>query len=89
MNLFNHIKEKNPEINEILIFEKTQKLIDRFIFVCFCEDTGLLNEKTIRKLVEMARKRLSRSNTKIWSEIYSKKASFEMPKIVFTGLVSN
>ena len=69
MNLFNHIKEKNPEINEILIFEKTQKLIDRFIFVCFCEDTGLLNEKTIRKLVEMARKRLSRSNTKIWSEM--------------------
>lgn len=69
MNLFNHIKEKNQNINEILIFEKTQKLVDRFIFVCFCEDTGLLNEKTIRKLVEVAKKRLSRSNTKIWEEI--------------------
>ena len=69
MNLFNHIKEKNPNINEILIFEKTQKLIDRFIFVCFCEDTALLDEKTIRKLVEVARKRLSRSNTKIWAEM--------------------
>ena len=68
-NLFNHIKEKNQNIEEIIIFEKTQELLDRFIFVCFCEDTGLLGERTIRKLVARAEERLSRSETKIWDEM--------------------
>ncbi len=43
----------DPE-HELFLLEKTQKLLDRFIFICFCEDTGMLPDKTFRKLVQQA-----------------------------------
>lgn len=52
--LFKHIKGKNPDKDGLLLFEKTQKIMDRFIFVCFCEDCGLLPENTVRKAVQAA-----------------------------------
>ncbi len=69
LNLFNHIKSNNTGINELLMFEKTQKLLDRFIFICFCEDTGLLEERTIRKLVARAKESYDLSEYTIWEEM--------------------
>jgi len=42
IDLFEHLKANNPNIDELVLLEKTQKLLDRFIFVCFCEDNYLL-----------------------------------------------
>ncbi|EFE87872.1 Eco57I restriction-modification methylase domain-containing protein [Fusobacterium periodonticum] len=44
LHIFENIKENNPEINENLLLEKVQKLLDRFLFICFCEDKGLLEK---------------------------------------------
>ncbi|MGI5831713.1 MAG: Eco57I restriction-modification methylase domain-containing protein [Thermoguttaceae bacterium] len=53
--LFNDILTRNgsgrPETDKILLFRKTQKLIDRFIFVLFCEDRGLLPLNTIESII--------------------------------------
>ena len=52
IHLFEHLKDKNHNINEFIILEKTQKILDRFIFVCFCEDKGLLPERIFRKVLQ-------------------------------------
>lgn len=51
-DLFERLKKKNPDVDELILLEKTQKILDRFIFVCFCEDTGLLPEMIFRKVIE-------------------------------------
>ncbi|MGD9874060.1 MAG: Eco57I restriction-modification methylase domain-containing protein [Kiritimatiellia bacterium] len=40
--LFADIREKNPQHEALALFRKTQKLIDRFLFILFAEDRGLL-----------------------------------------------
>ena len=34
--------ENNPGIDKLLLFKKTQKLLDRILFILFCEDRNLL-----------------------------------------------
>ena len=38
--------------HEVFLLEKTQKLLDRVLFICFCEDTGLLPPNVIHKALE-------------------------------------
>jgi len=64
LSVFNHIKQKNQEINLNIILSKTQKLMDRFIFICFAEDKGLLPENIFRNIVERGKTGYSG----IWSE---------------------
>jgi len=40
--LFNNIVELNPQHNKLELFKKTQKLLDRFLFIFFAEDRLLL-----------------------------------------------
>ena len=67
--LFAHLREQNNELDELVIFEKTQKILDRFIFVCFCEDTGLLPHNVFRKVVQAAKHSFDMSSTKIWNQL--------------------
>lgn len=56
IHLFEHLKRNNPDKDEMLLLEKTQKILDRFIFVCFCEDKGLLPARIFRGTLEQADK---------------------------------
>lgn len=47
---------QRPEINKLLLFKKTQKLLDRILFVLFCEDRGLLPENSIAKIIDQWQK---------------------------------
>ena len=47
MELFEHIKQNNPDRDELMVLSKTQKLLDRFIFVCFSENASLLPADTL------------------------------------------
>lgn len=49
IELINDIKDKNPWISSETIIEKAQKIIDRLIFIFFCEDRGLLPDKKIKE----------------------------------------
>ncbi len=85
LNLFKHLKHKNPTVSvsgvelaeqhDLFLLQKTQKLLDRFIFICFCEDTGMLPERSFRKLVKRAQESFVSAENKIWDEL---KGLFEL-----------
>src|SRR6056297_2533783 len=47
-DIFESIKEHNPEYDKLLLFKKTQKLLNRFLFIFFAEDRNLLPPNSIR-----------------------------------------
>jgi hypothetical protein len=66
--LFEHLKNNNPEIDDLTLFNKTQKILDRFIFICFCEDVNLLPHQTSTKLLALAKESFVKSDTKLWDQ---------------------
>lgn len=50
--LFQSIVKLNPQFDKLLLFKKTQKLLDRFLFIFFSEDSGLLPPNSIRAIIE-------------------------------------
>lgn len=53
-DLLRSMYQKNQVIRNNIDFgiEKAQKIIDRVVFVCFCEDTGLLPEHTLKRVLD-------------------------------------
>jgi very-short-patch-repair endonuclease/thiamine kinase-like enzyme len=51
-----------------LLLEKTQKILDRLIFVLFCEDRFLLPSNTFRETFELGKRNRSRSEIKVWEQ---------------------
>lgn len=75
-SLFSHIKENNPNIDDNVILTKSQKILDRIIFICFCEDIGLLPYKVFKQILEEAKNaRFDTRETKLWERT---KALFNM-----------
>ena len=52
LHIFENMRKNNPTVNENIIIEKVQKLLDRFLFIRFCEDKGLLPNKIFYKTLE-------------------------------------
>lgn len=70
LNLFWHLVENNPEINKHILIEKAQKILDRLIFIMFCEDStnDLLPKNIVTETYNLGKKNRSRSETKIWEQ---------------------
>jgi type I restriction-modification system DNA methylase subunit/REP element-mobilizing transposase RayT len=49
--IYNNLVKNNPELDKLLLFKKTQKLLDRFLFVFFAEDRLLLPPNSIREII--------------------------------------
>lgn len=69
LKLFHSLVEHNPNVEPLVIFSKTQKLMDRFIFVCFCEDKDLLPASIFRQVIDNAQHSFSLSQNKIWEQM--------------------
>ncbi|OQX22715.1 MAG: hypothetical protein BWK80_29735 [Desulfobacteraceae bacterium IS3] len=50
--LFENLTKNNPDIDKLTLFGKSQKLIDRFLFILFAEDKGLLPPNSINRIIE-------------------------------------
>lgn len=50
--LFGNIKAQNPQYNKLDLFKKTQKLLDRFLFILFAEDRLLLPPNSVREILK-------------------------------------
>lgn len=50
--LFNNMVKNNPQIDNLILFKKTQKLLDRFLFIFFAEDRLLVPPNSITKIIE-------------------------------------
>ena len=69
IKLFNHIKEHNSRIESRLLIEKVQKLLDRMVFIFFCEDTNnLLPHNIFQQVYNLGIKSRERSDMRVWRE---------------------
>ncbi len=70
INLFNHLIEQNKDIDKEELLKKAQKILDRIVFILFCEDSAnLLPKKVLKDTYELGKRSRQRSDEKIWSEI--------------------
>lgn len=49
--LFQNIAAQNTQYDKLLLFKKTQKLLDRFLFIFFAEDRLLLPPNSVREIL--------------------------------------
>ncbi len=50
--LYQNICEQNPGFDKLVVYKKTQKLLDRFLFILFAEDKQLLPPNSIREILK-------------------------------------
>jgi len=50
--IYNNLVKNNPKTDKLLLFKKTQKLLDRFLFIFFAEDRLLLPPNSISEIVK-------------------------------------
>jgi len=50
--IYGNIIKNNPETDKLVLFKKTQKLLDRFLFIFFAEDRLLLPPNSIIEIVK-------------------------------------
>jgi hypothetical protein len=49
--LFQNLVSSNPQIDKLILFKKTQKLLDRFLFLFFAEDKLLIPANSVRSIL--------------------------------------
>ena len=50
--LYENLTKNHPESDKLTLFKKSQKLLDRFLFILFAEDSGLLPPNSISRIIE-------------------------------------
>jgi type I restriction-modification system DNA methylase subunit len=50
--LFDNLTVNHPDIDKLTLFKKSQKLLDRFLFILFAEDSGLLPPNSISRIIK-------------------------------------
>jgi hypothetical protein len=72
-DLFNSLCERNRHLDKLTLFKATQKLIDRFLFIFFCEDNnGLLPANSIGEIIKHWNKLREMDEYKPLYEIFKK-----------------
>ncbi len=70
LDLFHHLKKENPDFDELILLSKAQKLLDRVLFVCFCEDVGIMPPYVLRDVINLSKgDRLNRSDSKLYPRL--------------------
>jgi len=72
VNLFENIVKNNSQIDKLLLLEKTQKLLDRMVFIFFAEDRGILPTNTIQAIVDSHSSDIESRNLYLFYKIYFK-----------------
>jgi hypothetical protein len=50
--IFNNLVQNNPQYDRLLLFKKSQKLLDRLLFIFFAEDSGLVPPNAISTIID-------------------------------------
>jgi len=67
--LYKQLTEDNPQTDKNIILEKTQKIIDRIIFISFCEDLGLLPYNILRNILKITDDSYDLTEYKLWNQL--------------------
>lgn len=54
--LFQDLVKRNPDYDALTLFQSSQKLLDRFLFLFFAEDRGLLPPNAVREILRQWQK---------------------------------
>ena len=68
-DLFYALKKNNPCIEEITLFSKAQKILDRFIFICFCENRMLLPQGIFKAVIEASKISFIITQNRLWEQL--------------------
>lgn len=68
--LFLNLLENHPEDDKLTLFKKSQKLLDRFLFILFAEDSGLLPTNSISRVIDTFEKLIELDAYKPLYEIF-------------------
>lgn len=52
LDIFNDLTERNLQFDNLTLFQKTQKLLDRLLFMLFAEDKGLFDPNVMNSIIE-------------------------------------
>jgi len=77
IKLYKHIVRINKGIDKYIALEKAQKILDRTIFVSFCEDLGLLPHSIFRRILDSAEISFNPSDTRVWEQVKGLFASID------------
>jgi len=50
--IFENLVKNNPKIDKLTLYKKSQKLLDRFLFIWFAEDCGLVPPNAISRIID-------------------------------------
>jgi len=64
--LWQNLVSKNPLHDKLLLYQKSQKLLDRFLFIFFAEDKGLLPPNSLNEIIKQ------------WEELKERDAYFPL-----------
>jgi len=67
--LFDHIIANNKNIEPSISLEKTQKILDRIIFVCFCADLNIIPKSILQEVIKIANPSFKFTNDLLWSTL--------------------
>ena len=68
--LFLNLLKNHPDDDKLMLFKKSQKLLDRFLFILFAEDSGLLPTNSISRVIERFEKLIELDAYKPLYEIF-------------------
>ena len=68
-DLYCALRENNPQIDEMTLFSKAQKVLDRFIFICFCENRMLLPQGIFKSVIEAAKNSFVIAQNRLWEQL--------------------
>jgi hypothetical protein len=71
LELFEHLRKENLQFKnkENILLEKTQKILDRMLFICFCEWLNITEPLLLQQVVENAEKSFGNREDKLWNEL--------------------
>jgi type I restriction-modification system DNA methylase subunit len=79
--LFENIIKNNTKIDKLTLLNKTQKLLDRMVFIFFAEDRGILPTNTIATIIEHYKNDIEDRELYHFYKIYFKAINEGNPKI--------
>ncbi|MCL1894113.1 MAG: BREX-1 system adenine-specific DNA-methyltransferase PglX [Holophagaceae bacterium] len=67
--LFQALKANNENYDDLKLFEVAQKILDRTIFIAFCENNGLIEAGAFRETIEIGKKSRVQAPHRVWDQL--------------------
>jgi len=70
--IFDNLVKNNPQYDKLLLFKKSQKFLDRLLFIFFAEDTGLVPPNAISRIIDRQERLIEDDEYKTIYYLYKK-----------------